>query len=596
MANYSLVINSKFKPFTYQELMAPVKAMSDYHEKLADEYDKLSTQADILEAMGTNDRDKESGTYARYKSYSDALRQEADNLYRFGLNTESRQRLSELRRRYNTDIVPIQNAWNKREEEAKMQAKAEMEAAARGIDLRFSRRAADTALQNYVDNPNQTFRAITGQQITTEVANQFQGLAKQIQQDRNGNYWIGQKQLSPIEYAILTQKGMDYNQFADFINNPNDPSYSTIRGIVDSTLVAHGIQDFDPQTQADMFRYGAMGVSAGVGERGMQFHTDPYASKVLDAELSAELERRKQQLKATGEGGDGSLITSSYYELPMQGADYSSAGEQEEAMQSLGYTMKNGRLTYTGKAKVGDKEVSLYNSNGRIKTRQQFLQQATSDKEKKELGEYFDKMVDAGKTLGVYGNIYSNKELADQYSKLRDNNAAQMSRVLPLNYDRDAWNPTSRNFMVHEITGYRKGQPQFSTERMSLNDLLNKKDSNKNNLNIAAFWSDAQNQQGLILATEEDGKAHRYFIPADSMSAESNIKEAKELFDQANKWGQVAKQARTAKEKAEAERNSSMAREAAISKLHSGLTLENSSQKQSINYSLSAKQKGLAND
>ena len=80
------------------------------------------------------------------------------------------------------------------------------------------------------------------------------------------------------------------------------------------------------------------------------------------------------------------------------------------------------------------------------------------------------------------------------------------------------------------------------------------------------------------------------------MSAESNIKEAKELFDQANKWGQVAKQARTSREKAEAERNSSMAREAAISKLHSGLTLENSSQKQSINYSLSAKQKGLAND
>jgi hypothetical protein len=95
MANYSLVIDSTFKPFTYQELAAPLDRMEAYHEKLNDEYDKLSQQADVLEAMGANDRDKNSGTYARYKAYSDKLRQEADNLYRFGLNTESRQRLSD---------------------------------------------------------------------------------------------------------------------------------------------------------------------------------------------------------------------------------------------------------------------------------------------------------------------------------------------------------------------------------------------------------------------------------------------------------------------------------------------------------------------
>ena len=116
MANYSLVANSTFQPFTYQELAAPLDRMELYHEKLADEYDKLSSQADVLEAMGKND--KNSGAYSRYKAYSDSLRKEADDLYRFGLNTESRQRLSDLRRRYNTDIVPIQNAWTKREKEA----------------------------------------------------------------------------------------------------------------------------------------------------------------------------------------------------------------------------------------------------------------------------------------------------------------------------------------------------------------------------------------------------------------------------------------------------------------------------------------------
>ena len=77
MPNYSIVIDSTFKPFTYQELTAPLDRAEAYHEKLAQEYDTLSSQADILEAMGKDDRDKESGAYNRYKAYSDSLRKEA---------------------------------------------------------------------------------------------------------------------------------------------------------------------------------------------------------------------------------------------------------------------------------------------------------------------------------------------------------------------------------------------------------------------------------------------------------------------------------------------------------------------------------------
>lgn len=464
MANYSLVANTTFQPFTYQELVAPVAHQQQALENLAEQYDKLSAQADVLEAMGANDRDKNSGTYARYKAYSDKLRQEADNLYRFGLNTESRQRLTDLRRMYNTEIVPIQNAWNKRDEEAKLQTKAEMEAAARGIDLRFSRRAADTDLQSYIDNPNQTFRAITGQQITTEIANQFKGLASQIQQDRNGNYWIGKKQLSPIEYAIITQKGMDYNQFADFINNPTDPNYSTIRGIIENNLAAHGIQDFDPKTQADMFRYGAMGVSAGVGERGMQFHTDPYASKMLDAEVAIAKERAKRD----GSGAGGDTMTESLYELPM--------GE--------------------------------------------------------------------GKSATVRG----------------------------LNYEKGTWNQTTKRQPVKEITGYKDGKPVFDSKTISLGELLNRKDSSKNDIEVASFWSEVPGHEGLILTTSEDGKAHRYFISAGSLAAESNVAQARKHFETARKAAAAGN-----KEKYKE------AIEAAYRTLHAGLTIENTADKQQLN-------------
>jgi len=116
MPNYSLVNNAVFQPFSYQELLAPVMHQQQVQDQLAEQYEKLSSQADILEAMGANDKD--SKAYRNFKNYSDNLRTEADNLYRNGLNSESRLRLSELKRRYNSEIVPIQNAWNKREEEA----------------------------------------------------------------------------------------------------------------------------------------------------------------------------------------------------------------------------------------------------------------------------------------------------------------------------------------------------------------------------------------------------------------------------------------------------------------------------------------------
>ena len=294
MPNYSLVANSVFQPFTYQELAAPIDRQDAYFENLAEQYDKLSSQADVLEAMGANDRDRNTPTYAKYKEYSERLRNEADNLYRNGLNSESRMRLSELRRMYNTDIVPIQNAWAKREQEAQTQLKAQLDAAARGIDIRFSRNAADTPLQSYIENPNQTFRTINGQQLASEVANQFKGLESQIQLDRNGNPWIGKTQISPVEYRIITQKGMDFNQFSDFINNPDDPNYANIRGIINNTLSSHGISDFDERTQREMFGLASQGVAAGVGSRDMQMHTDPYAKAMLEYELSERAARAKE--------------------------------------------------------------------------------------------------------------------------------------------------------------------------------------------------------------------------------------------------------------------------------------------------------------
>jgi hypothetical protein len=224
MANYSLVVNSTFQPFTYQELAAPLDRQELYHEKIADEYDKLSSQADVLEAMGANDRDKNSKTYLKYKNYSDNLRKEADNLYQNGLNYDTRQRLSNLRRMYNTDIVPIQNAWNKREQEADMQMKASMQ----NPSLMFTRDARNSTLDEYIANPTGGFGVINGNNIATQMASMANNLKEQIRKGDKTN-------IDDYTYNYIIQHGLDENIIRDWRNNP------TLSKMFEQVMRANGV-------------------------------------------------------------------------------------------------------------------------------------------------------------------------------------------------------------------------------------------------------------------------------------------------------------------------------------------------------------------
>lgn len=227
MPNYTLVANSTFQPFTYQELMAPVQLMSNYHEKLAEEYDKLSSQADLLEALGKTD--KETPVYSQYKNYSEALKKEADDLYAKGLTSESRHRLSDLRRRYNAEIVPIQNAWNKREEEIKAQQQARLA----NPSLRFTRIAADTGLQSYIDNPTGGYGVVNLDAITNDMKTAAANLAKEI---RAGKQIEG---IDATHYNYIKKYGLDSNVITSWMNNPN--SNPKLKSMMNGILAKHGI-------------------------------------------------------------------------------------------------------------------------------------------------------------------------------------------------------------------------------------------------------------------------------------------------------------------------------------------------------------------
>ena len=283
MANFSLVANSTFQPFSYQELAAPIIHQQQYLENLNEQYDKLSSQADVLEAMGKNDRDKGSGTYERYKSYSDSLREEADNLYRYGLQADSRMRLSDLRRRYSQEIVPIQNAWNKREQEADMQLKARMQ----NPTIMFTRDANNTSLDHYINNPTGGFGVISGANITAQVASMAKNLEKQVLRGEGKQY------IDSVTYDYIKKYGLDENMINDW------EKYPTLRNMVESVLKSNGVtaEDLAGSSNANDImsrstQFAVQGLWHGIGEDKGQLHNDPARMMALQDYYAQKRERR----------------------------------------------------------------------------------------------------------------------------------------------------------------------------------------------------------------------------------------------------------------------------------------------------------------
>lgn len=312
MANYSLSVNSTFQPFSYQELAAPLDRQELYHEKLAEEYDKLSTQADVLEAMGQNDRDKSSGAYSRYKAYSDKLRKEADDLYKFGLNTESRQRLSDLRRMYNTEIVPIQNAWSKREKEADDQMKAQLQ----NPSLMFTRDARNTTLDDYLRNPTGGYGVINGANITAQMAGMAKNLAKQV---RSGN----KQNIDAYTYNYIARYGLDENLIRNWQDSP------TLSAMFKQVMESNGVTPEALNDSANMQSiidkstdYAEMGMWNAMGEDKIQ-QIENYGAR-LEAQKQKELEveRAKDEL---GKGASNNLINP----LPLRSQQEVSAKNKE---------------------------------------------------------------------------------------------------------------------------------------------------------------------------------------------------------------------------------------------------------------------------
>lgn len=255
MARY-VITNSKFKPFSYAELIQPIQLAEVAHQAVEDQYNELSTKANVWENIA-NEQDSPY-TYNMYKTYADDLKYQADQLATSGLTPASRQGLNNMRTRYSQQIVPIEqgHAAKVRDIEAQKQAKL------KDNTLMFDREAAFTNLDDYVRNPNLSYTAYSGQTLASQTSQMARNLAKELKEYKKG------KPIDAYTNTFLTKYNVSSDDVLYAIEHPNDKrSNKALRAIMDAAVNASPIPSWgDMDTLDRAYQYAGMGLWDAIGE------------------------------------------------------------------------------------------------------------------------------------------------------------------------------------------------------------------------------------------------------------------------------------------------------------------------------------------
>lgn len=160
MANYNIVAESSFTPFTFEELLKPAMMASEAHLQMEKEYDTLQEQASTLEKLANQSRN--TAEYNTYKQFSEDLKSQADALASQGLTQAGRQGIRNLRTKYREQLVPIQEAMQNIEKRAEEQRKLR----ASNPNLMFDRYFdSDVSIKDMMDNPNLSYSPVSGDDL-----------------------------------------------------------------------------------------------------------------------------------------------------------------------------------------------------------------------------------------------------------------------------------------------------------------------------------------------------------------------------------------------------------------------------------------------
>ncbi len=281
MANFSFVSGAKFRPFSYSEMLAPLQQATTAQMQIEDAYGELGTKADVFERMANEQTDPQA--YAIYKQYSNDLAKQAESLAKQGLTPASRQGLIDMKRRYSSEIVPIEQAYKRRQELIDEQRKLQ----AQDSTLLFDRPASTLSLDELIANPALSPQSYSGALLSKQVGTAAQNLAKEVRE--NPRKW--RTILGNQYYETIMQKGFRPEEIMQAVQN-NPEASPILQGIVEDAIGSSGIRNWNDENILNRaYDYARQGLWNAVGET--QYQT--LSNKAYDYAMQERLAQARKK-------------------------------------------------------------------------------------------------------------------------------------------------------------------------------------------------------------------------------------------------------------------------------------------------------------
>ena len=304
-----LVIDSKFRPFSYDELIKPLVQYKETYDKVEADYSNLAAQTEQWKDIANQTQSPEA--YAMYSKYANDLNNIVDDFSK-GMTLQNRSQLLAMKRRYASDIKPIENAANRRKELADEQRRIDAQDPTR----LWQRRASDMSLDEFIHNPSADYgKGISGAALTAQVAAGASALAKEFRDNPEkmrklvgGDYYEYVKQRGFSSQAVL----------AAIMNNPDASPILT--NLVESTIDTTGVKDWGSKSTIEQaYNYARQGLWNAVGQDEAQLVNNWRAQENLSnahamaRQKAAQEFQREQTAPREIIGADGKG-TGSYYD------------------------------------------------------------------------------------------------------------------------------------------------------------------------------------------------------------------------------------------------------------------------------------------
>lgn len=502
MANYSLTVNSTFNPYSLQELLPIYQANAQAQYQAEEAFSQLQMKADQWEKLANNAQDAD--VYSKYKSYSNQLKEVANDVLNNGINTASRRNLMNMRAQYASNIIPIEEAYNKRQQQAQVLWQARLQ-----DPTLIAQDPSELGLSYYMQNPTYTPQSYSGKLLAAQSAQAAQNLAKTL-----SSYGKGES-IDKYTNTFVQRHGLTRDDVQKYLNGDTTATNKVLGAIYQQVYDSSQIGNWANENQRNQ--------AANFIKQGMWSAIGQDTVQAMENFEARENYRFQQQLALAQAQQQQQNQLSAINEVPIYTPEeQKEADKMKEKYKQYFYT-KNGRtyLSHKGREEYerlynGEEVTSSPETGGMPVVRK--VKNRPSD------FKVFLDSLGAQKYLGK-GNNWQPGNVGNLWSKyintgVRGDAKQYMEYDYPLNStQQESYKTLLGNAGdLYEAKFDKKSGKWVKGDKLDLEDFLNK--DNKWNITTSRYGSSGR----TYLATNKDGKKLRiisrnYINP----NAEKNI-------------------------------------------------------------------------